>query len=111
MLQNRDGRLFKLGNQIRRRANVENVVKRKLLALKFFEVFIEIAIKSSLLVRIFAVTQTDHQWQRKRKGGVGLLLLIQESGNHPIVFGGPIEGLDRKALPKLQRRFAVVLAH
>ena len=46
MLQDRDGRLFKFGNQIRRGANVENVVKRKLLALKFLEAFVEIAVRA-----------------------------------------------------------------
>ncbi len=65
MLQDRDGRLFKFGDQIRRGANVENVVKRKLLSLKFLEVFVEIAVKRSVLVGIFAVTQPHRQWQRK----------------------------------------------
>src|SRR5439155_26583374 len=35
MLQDRDGRLFKFGDQIGRGANVEKVVQRKLLTLKF----------------------------------------------------------------------------
>ena len=65
MLQDRDGRLFKFGDQIRRGANVEKVIKRKLLTLKFFETFVEIAIECSVLMGIFAVAQSHGQWKRK----------------------------------------------
>ena len=65
MLQDRDGRLFKFGNQIRRRADVENVVEGERLPLKFFEIFLKVAVESSVLVWIFAVAQSQRQGKRK----------------------------------------------
>src|SRR5207244_13537613 len=64
MFENRDGRLLEFADQIRRSADVENVVKGKLLAVKFFEMCIEIAVKRRALMRIFPITQPHHQ----RKG-------------------------------------------
>ena len=51
--------------KIRRSADVENVVKGKFLAVKFFEVLVEIAVERGGLMRIFSVTQP--RYQRKRK--------------------------------------------
>ena len=52
-------------DQIRRRADVENVVKGKFLAMKFFEMLVEIAVERGGLMWIFAVTQPRHQRKRK----------------------------------------------
>src|SRR5947199_363823 len=52
-------------DQIRRGADIENVVKGKFLAVKFFEMFIEIAVECRVLMRIFSITQPHHQWKRK----------------------------------------------
>src|SRR5436190_9702222 len=65
MLQYRDGRLFEFGDQICRRADVENVIKGKFLAVEFFEVIVEIAVERRGLMRIFSVTQSHHQRKRK----------------------------------------------
>ena len=75
--------LRKFGDQIRGRADVENVVKGEFLAVKLFEMPFEIAVKRGGLMRIFAVTQTRHQRQRERKRSVGGLLLVQESCRSP----------------------------
>ena len=63
MLENRDSRLVKLGNQVRRGADIQNVVKRKFLSVKFLEVLIEIAVKRAGLVWIFSVPQPHRQWK------------------------------------------------
>ena len=63
MFKDCDSRLLKFGDQIRRRADVENVVKGKFLAMEFFEIFVEIAIQRSGLMRIFSVTQSHRQWK------------------------------------------------
>ena len=65
MLQYRDRGLFEFGYQIRRRTNVENVVKRKFLAVEFFEALVKIAVERGGLMWIFPVTQPHHQRKRK----------------------------------------------
>ena len=65
MLQDRDGWLFEFANQVCGRANVQNVVKREFLPMKFFEIFVEIAVERAGLVRIFPVTQSHRQWKRQ----------------------------------------------
>ena len=67
VFQNRDRRFLKLGDQISRRADVENVVKRKFLAVEFFEMSIEVAVKRRGLMRVFPVAQTHGKRQRKRE--------------------------------------------
>src|SRR6202035_5095633 len=57
MLEDCDGRFFEFGDQIRRRADVENVVEGEFFPVKFFEVFVEITVERAALVRIFSVTQ------------------------------------------------------
>ena len=57
MLQDRNGRLGKFGDQIRRRADVQNVVKREFLAVQFLEVPVEIAVERRGLMRVLPVTQ------------------------------------------------------
>ena len=47
----------KFRDQIGGRADVENVVKGKFLAVQFFKMLVEIAVERSGLMRIFAVTQ------------------------------------------------------
>src|SRR5207244_12160168 len=65
MFENRDGRLLEFADQIRRGADIQNVVKGKFLAVKFFEMSIEVAIKRGGLMRIFSITQPRHQRKRK----------------------------------------------
>ena len=98
MLKDGDSRLFELSDQIRRCADVENVVEGKFLAVEFFETFVEVAVEHGGLMRIFAVAQSHRQWKRKRKRCVGCLLLVQEIGNRSIVLRGPVEGFYREAL-------------
>ena len=63
MLKNRDGWFLELTDQTRRRADVENVIKRKLFPVKLFKMFIKIAVESGGLMRIFPVAQARHQRQ------------------------------------------------
>ena len=79
VLQNGYRRLREFGDQVCSRADVENVVKRQLFAMQFFEMPIEIAVERSGLVRILAVTQTRDQRQRDRKRRVRLLLPDSEN--------------------------------
>ena len=65
MFENRDGRLFKLADQTRRGADVENVIEGKFFAMKFLKISIKIAIERSGLVRIFSVTQPRYERNRK----------------------------------------------
>ena len=85
MLENRDRWLFEFADQVRRRANIENVIKRKLFAVKFFKIFVKIAVERGGLMRIFSVTKTSNQRQRERKRRIGRLLCIQETADGPIV--------------------------
>ena len=64
MFKNCDGRLFEFGDQLRRRADVENVVKGEFLPVKLFKILVEIAVERGGLMRIFSVAQSHCQ----RKG-------------------------------------------
>ena len=79
MFQNRDGRLVEFADQIRRCADVENVVKGKFLAVQFFKMLVEIAVERSGLMRIFAVTQTASRAAAKVK--TTHPLFVPRSGN------------------------------
>src|SRR5207248_493131 len=68
VLQNRNRRLREFGNETRRRANIQNVVKRKFLPVELLEVLVEIPVKRGRLMRIFAVTKSRRQRQGKGKG-------------------------------------------
>ena len=57
MFQDRDGRLAEFRDETGRGADIENVVKRKLLAVELLEMLVEIAVERGGLMRIFAVTQ------------------------------------------------------
>src|SRR5205807_8479861 len=78
VFQNRDRRFLKLGDQISRRADVENVVKRKFLAVEFFEMSIEVAIERGGLMRVFPVAQTHGKRQRSEKGAVGVWSVVRK---------------------------------
>jgi hypothetical protein len=65
MLQDCNRRFLKVANQTSRRADVENVVKRQVLAVQFFKVPIKITVERCFLMGIFAVTQVRHQWHRQ----------------------------------------------
>ena len=56
VFQNRDGRFGELGDQVRRGADVENVVKGKVLAVELLEMLVEVAVERRGLMRVFAVT-------------------------------------------------------
>src|SRR4051812_47750651 len=67
VFQNRNGWLAKLRDQICRGTDVENVIKRKFLAVNFLETFFKASVERGGLMRIFAVTQTHSEWERDRK--------------------------------------------
>ena len=111
VFQNRDGRLGEFGDEISRRADVQNVVKRKFLPVQFLEVPFEIAVERGGLMRVLPVTQARHERERKRKRRFGRLLLVQESSNRAIVVGGLDKRLNGEAFAQFQRRLAPVIAH
>ena len=99
MFQDRNRRLFEFGNQIRGRANVENVIEGEFLAMKLFEIFVKITVKSGALVWVFSVSQAHRQRKRKRKRGVSCLLFVQETADRAIIIGRPRKGFNGEALP------------
>src|SRR2546423_12675542 len=64
VFENRDRRLGEFRDQSRCGADIENVVKGKLFAMKLLEMLIEIAVERRGLVRVFAVAQSCHERER-----------------------------------------------
>ena len=61
VFQDRDRGLGELGNQGRRRADIENVVIGKFLALEFFKIRTEVAVEFGLLVRVLTVAESHFE--------------------------------------------------
>src|SRR5205823_12043712 len=63
MLKYCDRWLFEFADQVRCRANIKDVIKRKLFAVKFFKIFVKSAVERGALMRIFSITKTINQRQ------------------------------------------------
>ena len=120
MLKNRDDGLrlaLKLEHQVGRRADVEDVVERKLLAVELLRDLEEVAVERAFLMRILAVAelllalegQAESLAERGRLAFAGIC--AEPVGDRRVVGGDASEGLAREAPSRREGQRAVVLFH
>ena len=113
VLEDGDGRVFVLADELRGGGNVEDVVVGKLLAVELLEVFLEITVERRFLMRVLAVAKTADQRQREFvvRAGFRPRVASEIRGDGGIVGGGGLEDFQCQLLAQLERRVAVVAAH
>ena len=111
VLEDGDGRLAELLDQLGRGGDVQDVVIREVLAVELGEVLVECAVERACLVGILAVAQPGDAGQRDGEGGGGFLLLVEVVRDGLVVAGRGDEDLDAEPLAELERGRAVVVAH